>query len=41
MVKKVIWLDIAQLCGRIFTSHRRVKIQHTLLISHITFLTIK
>ena len=40
--KKVIWLDIARVCGRIFTSRRRVKIQHKSAISsHITFLTIK
>ena len=40
MGEKVIWLDIAQVCGRIFTSHRQVKIQHKSAISsHITFLT--
>ena len=28
MAEKAIWLDIAQVCGRIFTTRRRVKIQH-------------
>ena len=28
MGEKAIWLDIARVCGRIFTSRRRVKIQH-------------
>ena len=42
MVEKVIWLDIARVSGRIFTSHRRVKIQRKSAISsHIAFSTIK
>ena len=42
MGEKVIWLDIARVCGRIFTSRRRVKIQHKSAIpSHITFSHIK
>ena len=28
MAEKAIWLDIAQVCSRIFTTRRRVKIQH-------------
>ena len=28
MAEKVIWLDITRVCGRIFTSRRRVKMQH-------------
>ena len=42
MGEKAIWLDIARVCGRIFTSRRRVKIQHKSAISsHIAFSNIK
>ena len=34
MVEKAIWLDIAQVCVHIFTSHRRVKIQHKSAIKY-------
>ena len=38
MGEKAIWLDIARVCGCIFTSRRQVKIQHKcgmVIISHI------
>ena len=38
MGEKAIWLDIARVCGRIFTSRRQVKIQHEcgmVISSHI------
>ena len=42
MGEKAMWLDIARVCGRIFTSRRRVKIQHKSAISsHIAFSCIK
>ena len=42
MGEKAIWLDIARVCGRIFTSRRQVKIQHKSAISsHIAFSNIK
>ena len=42
MGERAIWLDIARVCGRIFTSRRRVKIQHKSAISsHITLSHIK
>ena len=28
MGEKAIWVDIARVCGCIFTNHRRVKVQH-------------
>ena len=41
MAEKAIWLDIARVCVCIFTSRRRVKIQHKSAISsHIAFSTI-
>ena len=42
MGERAIWLDIARVCGRIFTSRRRVKIQHKSAISsHIALSHIK
>ena len=42
MGEKAIWLNIARMCGRIFMSCRRVKIQHKSAISsHIAFLHIE
>ena len=37
MVENAIWLDIAQVCVRIFMNRRRVKIQHKSAISSHTY----
>ena len=41
MGKKAIWLDIARVCGRIFSSCRRMKTQECIMEYHKPDLTLE